>query len=601
MQRKFVTTNTFRGYVNKRDQTNLETDGFLVAGSQNVVSTDGDTIASRKGYTLHGGAATENNPILGSYEWVTHRGDEIMVRSYDDELEFFDENTDLWVRVANSLTSARFNFAEFWDTTEDQDVLLGVNGSSNIFSWTGAQTTFASATINTITKQGVDTWGAKGFLTAGTRSVIIQGTTYAYTGGESTTTLTGVTPDPTVAAHTVGATAFQALRTTANSTITGLPTAFANSLIEVLNNQVWIGSLVDREVFVSKVSNLTDFSFSSPRLVGEGALLTFDQTPKAFIVDEDLMNVSCGKDFWYKNQLTLSSDNLKEILSIIRLKTSPQQGALSQSATGKIKNQIVFISNEPTLDSLGRVENIDTPQSKPLSDNIKIDFDTFTFTDAHIKYFKNNLYIAVPAESRLLILNLSKGFWEAPQVLPAGRLAIYGGDLFLHSNSSNETVKLFQGFSDFNSVGSVKTPINAIARFNYMNLGTRTARKSHTEWFSEGYISSNSSLTLDLFYDYTGVGGNVTKTISGTVPSNIIFQNQTDVSLGKEPLGEDKLGGAEGASVKNKFRVINEMPPLKYFEIQPQYSSNSTDQNWEVIAYGADFSVANDDNNDIKQ
>jgi hypothetical protein len=602
-ERNYLITQAFTGYRNKTDDTKIEEDGVLVSGSQNVVSTDGDTVAIRGGYTLFGGSQSLDTAIESSYEWRTHRATEFALRSTDDEIQYYDDNSAIedWVTLLDGMNAVDFNFTEYWDTTEAQDALLFVNGDSSVFYWSGGKATFASAAAATITLQGATTWGEEGFLTAGTRSVIIEGTTYAYTGGESTDTLTGVTPDPSVAGHTVGASCVQAIRTTANSAITSLPNAFQNDLIEVLDNQVWVGSLVSREIYVSKINDYEDFGFSAPRLVGEGVLLTLDQATTAFVVQDESMFVSAGTDYWFQSELQVSEDLLNETLLVNRLKTSPQQAALSQGAVGNIKNLTVFISNEPTLDSLGNVENYVTSQSRPISDPIKVEFDTLDFTDAHIKYFKNNLYIALPKETKLLIYNIEKGFWEAPQILPAGRLAIYDGDLYLHSNSVDETYKLFQGTSDVQGSSGDKLAINAIARFNYQNYGARAAKKFQTEWFSEGYISTNTDLTLKLRYDYVGAGATVNNTISGDVNQDIIFYNTSDPSLGKTPLGKAKLAGDPGGLLLNKFRVINELAPLDYYEIQAEYSTNDIDQDWEILAFGSDATIANNDNNEIKQ
>lgn len=596
-QKKFSTTDRFGGYRTKTDETNLESNGFLVSGSQNVVSTDGDTVAIRGGYTIYGRAKTGNYPIQGSYEWKTHRGTELALRSFDDELEVYSSNDGDWIRLGNTFTAVDFQFAEYWDTAEAQDLLLFVNGTSNIYSWSGGMTTYASSTVNTITKEGSTTWGAEGFLTTGTRSVIIGGITYAYTGGEGTTTLTGVTPDPTAGGHTAGDTVIQAVRTTATTPASG----FNNDIIAVLDNQVYVGSNSHRDIYKSVVDNFASYSFSSPRLVGEGAVLTLDQTPTAFIPQEEVMNISAGKDFWYTTVFELSDDLTKESVSVKRLKTNPGQAALQQSAVGYMKNYVAFISNEPTLDILGRLESIDTIQSKPLSDPIKPDFDSYDFTGAHIRYFKNNLYITVPVESKLLVYNVERGFWEPPWTLPAGRLAEIGGELYLHSNSVDETYKLFQGNSDYSSAEADVLPINAIARFNYMNGGARAIKKAHDEWFSEGYISPNTTLNLDLYYDYAGSEGTVTKQITGTLEQDTIFALFDDWSLGKHKLGAGKHGGDGSASNRNKFRIVHEMPLNYYFEIQPQYSSYDTDQYWEILSYGSNMSAANDEGGETKQ
>lgn len=597
MPQSFKIISKFQGYRAKTDDTKIP-GGYLVQGSQNVEMTDADTVALRNGYTLFGAADATLNAIVSSYEWQTHRGVEHPLRGHGLLLQYHDSNDAAWVTLEQPSTfaSARFQYAEFWDaTTEVQDLLLFVNGESSIFMWSGGTTTFASATATTITKEGTTTWAEEGFLTAGTRRVVIEGVTYTYTGGEGTTALTGVTPDPTVAGHTVGISVAQQIRDTANSSITGLPNSFSNDLIATLDNHVYVGDLESREVYVSKNTTYLDFSFSAPRVPGEGALLTFDQTSIGFIVQEQDMYITSGKDFWYRTRFVTSDDLVNESLNIERLKTTTQQAAVSQSAMEKVKNNILLITNEPTLDSLGRMQNFATPQSKPISDPIKKDFDTYDFTDAHIKYYKNNIYVAVPAESLLLKFNIDKGYWEAPWVLPAGRLAIISGELHLHSNAVPETYKLFQGFNDNGNA------IKAVARFSYQNWGKRASLKTHNEWFSEGYIATNTLLTLTLNYDYKGFTQVLSGVIDGDTTNNYIYVNQSSGSLGKKNLGKSKLGGAGAGDDTNKFRVIDEMQSKDYYEIQPEYSTNDIDKRWEILAFGANVKISNTDNNFIKK
>jgi len=92
----------------------------------------------------------------------------------------------------------------------DHSRLIAVDGAdtSNLatlraYALDPPATTYASSTAVTITKQGAPTWAAAGFDTAG--QVVIDAITYTYTGGSGTTTLTGVTPDPTAGGHIAGA------------------------------------------------------------------------------------------------------------------------------------------------------------------------------------------------------------------------------------------------------------------------------------------------------------------------------------------------------------------------------------------------------------
>jgi hypothetical protein len=569
--KKFLITKEYRGYREKTDDTKLGP-GYLIEGSQNMRSNDGERIAIRGGYTLDGAAATGSEAIESSYEWLTSRGLEIPLRSFGDEIQFRYGGT--WIELEDGFTTVDFNFADYYDTTEKQSLLLMVNGEDKIWTWTGGIATFASATVNTITKQGTTSWAEEGFATTGVRRVIIGGTAYTYTGGESTTTLTGVSAD--ASGETVGSVAHQQMRSDLTTPATGV----TNDIIEVLDNQVWVGSLTARQIYVSAQNDYTDYTFSTPRVVGEGALLSLDGCPTGFVVQEESMYIAAAKDQWYKSQFVLSSDITSESLQINRLKTTSQEAAISQGAIAKIKNNVVFINNEPTLDTIGRIENIDTAQTKPISDAVKSLFDRLDFTNVHVKYYKNEIFIALPVESLVLEYNLEKGYWESPHTLPIRRLAIIDGELYGHSNAIDETYKLFTGTND--NAG----PINAIAKFSYMNFGPRSWEKSFDEWYTEGLIGNNSKITLEMNYEWKGSGGIQEFEIDGN-DTDILFTPSVDASLGKVSLGQEPMGSTiEETEDLVKFRQINTTIKQDFFEVQPVFSSNEIDFQWELLAFG---------------
>jgi len=568
------TITSFKGYNSRVDPTKLK-EGYLVEGSQNVLSTDGENIKIREGTELLGAANTALNAIESSYDWKTHSAVERNLRSYDDELEVYYDGT--WTRVENLWTDVDFEFAEWWDETEKQDMLMFVNGDANIYAWSGGIAVIDSTTANTIKKTGTATWAEARFTTTdayGTRQVIINGSAYGYTGGEGTTTLTGVTGDPTGEAD--ASTVIQEV-----GTITNKPASTNNDLISVLNNQLYIADFTKRFVYISKQNDFNTWSPSSPRVPGEAALLTLDGYPTAFIVQEEFMYVSAGTDQWYKTLFELSADGTKEAVNIKRLKTSSQEAAISQGAVCNIKNNVAFVTQENGVDTLGRLENIDTPRSKPLSDAIKTELIDYTTTNVHTKYFKNNIYIALPSEGKVLIYNLEKGYWEAPQIMAIRRLAIIDDELCGHSSAVPETYKLFTGHNDNTN------PIEAIAKFSYLQYGDRDRYKSLDEFYSEGYISSNTDLTLQLNIDYDGSTSNPEYAIDGA-DEDILFLSVKTVGLGKDKLGENPLGTTtDDIDELSKFRQIDTMVKQDFFEIQPVYKTNQVDANWKILAIGS--------------
>lgn len=593
----------FKGYRSKTDKTNIpegKDEIHLVEGSQNVISTDGERVALRKGYTLDGQANSALTPIRSSFEWDTHRGVQIALRRYDDELEIRYLNSDgdpVWARLKDGLsTTAITQFTTVWDDTEKQDLMLFVDGDSNIYDWSGGIAILASATSNTVTLDttltGFSTWAEAGFLTAGTRTIIINGVSATYTNGEGTATLTGVSVD--FSAIAAGTLVLQAVRTNSNKPDSNLK----NNLIATLDNHVYVGQTTSRVVYMSANDDFKDFTFSSPRLPGEGALFTLDGTLAALIPQEDAMYMGAGKDQWYRTELTLSSDLTKEAINVRRLKTTGQKAPRSQGYTSNDGNRVIFVSNEPTFDQLGRVENIDTPQNKPLSDPIKTDFDSYDFSvDGHTIRYKNNQYIAIPAESLVLIYNFEKAYWESPQILPVRRFAVINGELYGHSSEVPETYKLFTGTNDNTN------PIDAHAVFSYQSYGEREKKKTFDEWYTEGYIAANTILKLTKRYDYEGFTTDKEFDIDGS-DGTIIFGSSNQGSLGKNSLGKKSLGG-RGETVDEdlppKFRVIKETDPVDFYEEQTEYSTNGIDLQWEILVTGGNVKISTNSNNEIKQ
>lgn len=601
---EFTLTSQFPlGYRNREDVSNIPPN-VLVVGSQNVLTNVSERIQSRQGYTLDGDADTTINVGTASaFDFQIKSGAEVHLRAggltsaaNDGRLQFryvASDGTVSWKDLITSLTSVDFNFTTYFDSTEQIRVCLMVNHSSNIIEWNGAVATLRSATVNTLTKTGSATWAQDGFyvLKAG-RSVVINGTTYTYTGGETTTTLTGVSGDPS--GEAVGSVIAQSTITTANSGLshskavdTRPPAAFTNDLICTLTNSVYVASLTDSRVFKSIVNSCYDFSKAAARLTGEGETFTLDSNVVALIPQEENLYISCGHDLWYETKLTLTmtDSNSREDISVKLLKTTGGQGAQSQALVSKMKNNVIFVSNEPNLDELGRIENIlGTPQSRNLSDPIKLDFNAYDFTGGQVFYHKYFIYIAVPVEGIVRMYNLITQSWEAPQTIPVSRFYTVNGALYGHSYNSFESYKLFDGYNDNGN------PIKAVAAFPYVSVmgGNPNMKKNFNKLYTEGYISPNTTLDITINYDFGGYSNTQSRTISGT-EQNVVYNKITDGSIGHNPLGAEPLGSILnlGSTVDiPKFRKITQLLRQNCYEYQIVYSTNEVDYRWELLRFG---------------
>ena len=578
-----------RGYVSKSDPTNTPVD-FLVRGSQNVIINDQEKVESRSGYELFGAAST-TNPVSADFTWK-HSGAtstvpaEIFLRASDNTLQYYATSSfqDLFTQVS---TSTPIRFATIWSTTELMDALLFVNASSTLFEWSGGQGTYSSDTSNTITING--TIDESRFFASGTRGLRVQDSSgvwreFAYT-GQSGSQFTSVTPDPTTYTFGTNARVVQQVRSNINKPAAG----FVNHFVKVLNNQAFLGSQNSRTIFVSKDTSYTDFTFSSPRVAGEGALIRLDDTPIGFeSPDDEKMLIFLGKDRIYQVTFEVSPGSTadREVPRVKPLFVSAGQGAISQELIAKIKQAVVWVSNNKELVELGQVANISSPQAIAISDPIKPDFKGADFTNGEIEFWQNSIFITDPPNSKVFVFDLSKRFWQPPQILGMRRLSQYGGLLYGHSNSVAETYKLFTGLNDNTN------PIEAKAHFAYMNNGRRDALKNFNRYFTEVFLASNTKLDVSILIEWMGAKSIQTYQLDGA-DQKFLFAPVSDASLGVNPLGTNPLGGLTSAAEDlPKYRRFKPLVPSDYFEYQVRFESDGTDLAWQLLAHGANSKLS---------
>lgn len=606
--REFELQSIFKyGYRNKEDVSNLPAN-TLVIGSQNVLTNASDIVGIRQGYVLDGPAGNQNDyGIDSSYDFAQRIGTTQNLRKWGTNLEVRYQNPDTnvvtWINILSTLSASNVvNFTSFWDqSTELKTFCLFVNGDNNVYEWSGGVGALASTTVDTITLEGTNTTSQLGFYDNAANNakfvVIINGVEYTYT-GVSGETFTGVSPSP-LAAGAVGDAVIQKPATVAGSSISvngGNLGSFVFDIIATLENQVWYGSFARNTIYVSGTNNYKDCSFTTPaRLPAEGALIVLDAPLVGFSPQASQMYATAGRDQWWlsqKNQQTIDISGVPvvtESLYMARLKTALNQGAQSQGLIARFKNSLVFVSNEQIINALGLVANINNdPQVVNMSDPIKYDIDAYDFTGGQVLYDNYFIYVSVPVNGVVRMYNIQKQYWEAPQIIPVSRFyhtnSVIGESIYGHSSLTNESYQLFTGYNDNGN------PINAVAAFPYVSQqgGAPPQKKNFNKTYTEGYIASNTTIMMTINYDFGGFSGTYTTVISGSDQS-IIFNKITDGSLGQNSLGSQPIGtilNVPNAPPIPKFRVINTMPRVNFFEYQIVYSTNDVDQNFTLLRFG---------------
>lgn len=596
------------GYVTSQDSANTDF-RFLVGGSKNVLIDFQKKVKIRPGYTRLGAANTALTPNRNGWTWETSTGFKAPQRFYDDELEVYLTTVDTivlnaWYRVKSSWSTTKMlRRAYQFDSTERLDLQIMVNGDANLYAWNGAVAVVASVTTNTITKAGTTTFAQNRFFASSNRTLINvrTGTEFAYTGGEGTTTLTGVTGDPTADAMVAGDVLVQKVVTSSNKPLANRN----NHTIIDFENQIVVGSDDDEEVYISANDDYTDFTFSAPRVAGEGALLTLTDPMRGGASLGTVLTIFAGRSRAFKvqyNEIAVGSV-LTESINVTPLDIGVDQGLLSQEVLVSIGNSIAYLTNEVTLRIIESPDELTGINPKTFSNPIKPDFDAENWANAHGEWYKNMLIFTAPTNSRMYILNFvqdadgkSFRFWNPPQILPVRAVSLIdlndgnGQQLYGHSNAVPETYLLFDGASDGQYPDmdvADKIAIDAQAIFAYNNKKRRNDLKTFDEYYIDGEITSNTDdLTTEIKYDFDGATQTIERTIDGSDES--ILEGSVGMnSLAQQSLATNPMGGLlNPPSDARRFRVAFELAKEDFFERQVTFKTNDVDRYWAIIAHG---------------
>jgi len=597
-------TSQFSGYQSRAEITNTDP-SYMIDGSKNILVDWQGSLVSRKGNSIQGDTDSTGNGVRGGYTWRTSRGDVYVLRRHGTKLEVrLSETvggvtTYSWLAISSSLvdcsTQVVSEFATVWDDTNKIDKLIFPSFEEGIIEWSGALIEVDSVTANTITKSGTRTFGSHGFPATGT--IVINGTTYTYTGGADTTTLTGVTPDPTVAPVAAGDMGHSAIVTT-NSAPPTHPwdSTFTIDFVGVFRNQLYVGNKNSRVAYASDA--LDYLNFSSSTAVGGARKFVLDDTCAGFMATKDSMLIFGQTNMVMIIRFTVSADQTKELMQIDRLETGSQGGIITPSAKIRIKNAVMYVTNEKTLDTIEFVANIADEQTLPISDIVKRDFDSFDFTDATIVYWDRIIVVCIPLSNTLMMYDVARKIWHAPISFAnttIGSASVdENGDLIGHDYFKNESYQLFTGRNDNGQA------FDTIAVFAYNNFGSRFGIKSLYKYAQDGYISSNGELTRVLDYNFMGQTQSISKSFSGG--SRFAFQVTDESSFGKTPLGSRTLSGepSDPTLDERRFRYIDNVLPVQFYELLVTYKMiGVVDGFWRLVAHGGNVTLTSSEPNNI--
>lgn len=457
-------------------------------------------------------------------------------------------------------------------------VLITSGGSSGRIEKISA-TTSTQITFDTLSGlSGTPTFEIRLPKYADSGSLRIGTTDVAYTTMDTSTTFNTCTNTPAAADNAA-----------VTQVITKYPTAPRGDILKSLTERMYVASRDKSSVFVSNVSDATLFTFSAPRAAGEGDIIDFVEGGGALTgmgVHEDTMHI-LKADVIKQLDFTQDANDLANTKPVI---SSPLVGPLYPLSVFNVDNALFFASGNGGVKTVQRIESIDFKQTKQLSDPIRPTVNAADFSTAAGIFFGERAYIAAretPTSAFndiVFVFNYQKNAWELPRVgLNISCFFIYNNELYGGSSLNKETYKLETGHSIIS--GTTRYPMAASWTSGSHTFGNPFGMSRASSLYVEGYITSNTTLTVTLSYEYRGVGQQISGTISGT-DDDYLLQDLSDADLGVIPLGVGSLGaGTEEATDRLKFRVYFTFPEIPAYEIAVSFESDGIDQDWEVLRY----------------
>lgn len=604
---EFALIPKFAGYNSSGDPSLLPA-GTLVQGSVNTYRKNSGVIANRCGKLLYDAAAdTTIAGILSGFVWNTSLATQYPLRCANGKLEVESAvtGTRAWYTLLSGLTLTRFVFDSYWDNTDKKDTLVMVNGGTNVYDWSGGFALFVSATPTVITLNA--SAATSGFASSGT--VTINGTDYTYT-GISGSTLTGVGTD--ASGEAANSVVMQKINTTANSSLTSGPsTEFVNDFIRVINNQLYLGSYTSRLHYISKNSSFKDFSKSTPRLTGEGDVLTLDDVGKGIGVRQGTAHIFGGTSNLYIisfNQITVGSV-LAEQTKVDKIQLGEQSSAQAHEFIDVLSDNLIYLDQANQVREYGTFRNLATSRPAMLSFDVQDELHNTDFTNGQLKvvgdFNGDNIYIIAPNSAYVFWLQqrtqlsaysnvTAERIWQPPQIWAISRMDVIGSQVIGFSNSNPQIYQLWETGQWADDAPDGQVSYNSIALFAYQNGGRRQGKVVFDKTYIEGYCTQGTSMYLGLYFDYQGSTTLLSLTISNVdqrfsssqLFTGIIPPSLGDASLGNNPLGDGLNTALDDHFTMPKFRTIIGSERTDCFEFAPMIFSQDAGDRWEIITFG---------------
>ena len=580
------------GYVSSYDKTNMAPN-LMVQGSQNVYKKLNGNLSVRQGQKRRGAANSTLSACSSSFVWNTSWGATFTLVVADSKLYVVAD--DVWYVLQSSLTKTRYVFDNWWDNSLKKDEVLFCNGTADLQMWSGGFGLIASTTANTIV---LDRTITASLITAASGTVVVNGTTYTYTGSAGST-LTGVTPNPTGEAN--GSGVLQSVVVSSNKP----DSSFLTDFIKVINNQLYCGSYTSRLIYISSNTDYTNYTVPSPTVAGSPELITLDGAATGIGVRQGTAYVSFGTGSWASivfTDITVGTTLTRKTTVDVK-PVAIGQAAYAHEFIATVGDNIVYLAQDQQVRYLGSANTAFVTVYPSLSQEIATELMAENFSGGTLTAIGEFIYVTSPASGKTYLrqertrlspegIVVAERLWHSPFVWNATKIDDLNGTTIAFSNANPQIYDVWdtdQWYDD--SPSDEPLPYSCVIALAYRPTNRRQGLQSFDKNFTEGYLTIGTPIQLTINYDSQGNESILSQYVNSNQYPATTFSLSPN-SLGDESLGDESLGtGGEDEPLLVKFKTINQFTLVNCFEYQPVYSSNDVNAQWEILAQGTNAQV----------
>lgn len=593
-----------KGYLEGRDITKIPTNN-LAYPARNVFAYKGKVV-TRGGLTDDGGTTTVvEEPIHSEFVWKDAKGGVRPMRVHGTTLEV--KYNSKWYPIFTGLDAdtTRVFFTTWIDSNGSiiKKRLCVSDGSSNLYQWNGAIGVVESATSNTVvfpTASG--TCLQQGFDDGSTTNQSIQHFIGSSTVANSTETQNN---NPTAQTLQISGTfnttpiagdiIIASVVTHANGVASGVET----DVVYTYKNAIICANYDSVNLYWSHLSDYslaTGWNFVQPSAGSRTALtavfMQLDANFTGMIARKNVLWVSDNND-WYKMTKGFEANAYGLWVDVEKFETGEQKGCMPM-ALAIYKGDIVYFSQEGTLQRVITNEITGNDELYLLSDEVEGLFDRLDHTDVRVYYLTRAIYVIFPNESTTVMLDMIEQYFQPPQIIPMSCMSVINGVKYGHSNVENTSYELFSGLQD---LGTDKVSVIA---FGYAQGKMPFRYTTNTMMGVSSRVNFGAICTVDMLYEETGATASPTWQFGGD-DGKKYFALTDDNSWGTNPYGTRSYGAIEADSEDPEASTETELKramrytkvkALNWFNWRPIFTITGASNEFHLLSYWIDEQTA---------